>query len=105
MTVFQDGQQIEMEWYWQGAEHVDPQKEANAEKTRLESNTTTLAEVYARQGKDWKKQLEQRAKEKKLIEELMPAPVVEPPKDQDQETDKDQGEDDNDDEKENKGAA
>ena len=50
--------------------HVDPAKEANAQKTRLESNTTTLAAEYARQGKDWETELSQRAKEKQLMAEL-----------------------------------
>jgi len=57
-------------WMWDGAEHVDPLKEANAQTKRLESNTTTLAAEYAKQGLDWESQLRQRAKEKKLIEEL-----------------------------------
>jgi capsid protein len=51
-------------------EHVDPAKEANAQATRLASNTTTLAAEFARQGKDWEVELRQRAKEKKLMAEL-----------------------------------
>jgi len=42
------------QWFWDGHEHVDPAKEANAQATRLASNTTTLAIEYAKQGKDWK---------------------------------------------------
>jgi len=57
-------------WFWDGVEHVDPAKEANAQKTRLESNTTTLAAEYARQGRDWETELRQRAREKELIREL-----------------------------------
>lgn len=59
-----------IKWYWPGQEHVDPQKEATAQKTRLESGTTTLAAEYARQGKDWERELEQRAREQKKMEEL-----------------------------------
>jgi len=57
-------------WFWDGMEHVDPAKEANAQATRLSSFTTTLAHEYARQGKDWEVELRQRAREKKLMEEL-----------------------------------
>jgi len=57
-------------WFWDGHEHVDPLKEANAQKTRLASNTTTLAAEYARQGKDWEQELRQRAKEIALMREL-----------------------------------
>lgn len=57
-------------WFFDGTEHVDPAKEANAQATRLSSNTTTLAAEYARQGKDWEAELHQRAKEKQLMREL-----------------------------------
>jgi len=58
------------QWFFDGVEHVDPAKEANAQATRLTSNTTTLAAEYARQGKDWEVELRQRSKEKKLMAEL-----------------------------------
>lgn len=58
------------QWFYDGTEHVDPAKEANAQKIRLDSNTTTLAAEYARQGKDWETELHQRAKEKQLMDEL-----------------------------------
>jgi capsid protein len=58
------------QWFFDGTEHVDPAKEANAQKIRLESNTTTLATEFARQGKDWETELHQRAKEKQLMAEL-----------------------------------
>jgi capsid protein len=50
-------------WTWDGREHVDPGKEANAAETRLRTHTTTLAHEYAKQGKDWQVELAQRAKE------------------------------------------
>src|SRR5690606_4663797 len=31
------------QWFWDGQEHVDPAKEASAQATRLQNNTTTLA--------------------------------------------------------------
>jgi len=61
---------IKTQWFWPGTEHVDPQKEANGQKTRLANLTTNLAEEWSRQGKDWKKQIAQRAKEVAYCEEL-----------------------------------
>jgi capsid protein len=58
------------QWFWDGFEHVDPSKEANAQETRLKNHTTTLAHEYARQGKDWEMELRQRAKEVELMKEL-----------------------------------
>jgi len=58
------------QWFWDGQEHVDPAKEASAQEKRLKNHTTTLADEYAKQGKDWEVQLRQRAKEKQLMEEL-----------------------------------
>jgi lambda family phage portal protein len=58
------------QWFWDGTEHVDPAKEANAQATRLSNNTTTLANEYARQGRDWETELRQRAKEVALMQEL-----------------------------------
>ncbi len=58
------------QWFWDGQEHVDPAKEANAQRQRLESNTTTLSHEYARQGLDWEAELRQRAREFALMREL-----------------------------------
>ncbi len=58
------------QWFFDGTEHVDPAKEANAQARRLASNTTTLAAEYARQGKDWEVELRQRAAEKRLMQKL-----------------------------------
>lgn len=66
------------QWFWDGHEHVDPQKEANAQATRLASHTTTLADEYARKGQDWETQLRQRAKELALMTELGLAPAAAP---------------------------
>jgi len=57
-------------WNWPGHEHVDPQKEANAQGQRLTNKTTTLAEEWARKGKDWERAMEQIARETKKIMEL-----------------------------------
>jgi lambda family phage portal protein len=58
------------QWFWDGPQHVDPAKEANAQAIRLENNTTTLADEYAREGKDWETQVRQRAREIKLCKKL-----------------------------------
>ena len=67
-------------WFWDGTEHVDPLKEANAQAARLANNTTTLAAEYARQGKDWEEEIQQRGVEVALIKKLglMPPPPVGP---------------------------
>ncbi len=61
---------IAHQWFWDGHEHVDPAKEANAQETRLRNHTTTLAEEYGRRGRDWEVELRQRAKEAALMKEL-----------------------------------
>lgn len=58
------------EWYWDGHEHVDPAKEANAQATKLANHTTTLTHEYARRGIDVRVALETRANELKLMREL-----------------------------------
>jgi lambda family phage portal protein len=58
------------QWFWDGNEHVDPAKEANAQATRLASRTTSLAREYARQGLDWEAELRQIAKERELMDAL-----------------------------------
>jgi capsid protein len=57
-------------WVWDGKEHVDPAKEANAAETRLRTHTTTLAAEYAKAGKQWDVELRQRAEEVALMREL-----------------------------------
>lgn len=63
-------EQIPHVWMWDGFEHVDPAKEANAQATRLASMTTSLAAEYAKQGKDWEVELTQIAKERAKMAEL-----------------------------------
>ena len=57
-------------WTWDGREHVDPSKEANAADIRLRTHTTTLAAEYAKQGKSWEVELQQRAVEVARMKEL-----------------------------------
>lgn len=58
------------QWMWDGFEHVDPAKEANAVATRLANRTTTYAAEYSKLGKDWEYEFQQAAKEQKLMAEL-----------------------------------
>jgi len=72
---------------------VDPQKEANAQATRLASHTTTLADEYARKGQDWEAQLRQRAKELQLMSELglaVASPTSSVPTEDDADVDQDE---------------
>lgn len=57
-------------WFWDGLEHVDPAKEANASDTRLRNCTSTYAQEFAKQGKDWEKEFLQISLEKKRMQEL-----------------------------------
>lgn len=57
-------------WIWQGWEHVDPTKEADAQTIRLANNTTTLSDECSKVGTDWRQVLKQRAAEKALMKEL-----------------------------------
>lgn len=57
-------------WFFDGFEHVDPKKEADAQTVRLANNTTTLADEWGAKGKDWEEQLEQRCREKAKQKEL-----------------------------------
>ena len=64
------------QWFWDGFEHVDPAKEASAQATRLQSNTTTLAAEFAKAGLDWEAELRQRAREVALMRELGLTPTA-----------------------------
>jgi len=70
LSILRQSRSIPHQWFFDGTEHVDPAKEATAQERRLRNNTTTLADEYAKQGKDWEVQLRQRAKEKRLMTEL-----------------------------------
>lgn len=58
------------QWIWEGREHVDPAKEANAQSTRLANLTTSLSEEWANRGKDWEAGVRQIARERALLAEL-----------------------------------
>lgn len=67
---YPDGTEVEHEWMWDGFAHVDPVKEANAQRTRLESKTTTLSEECGADGKDYMKVIRQRAREERIERDI-----------------------------------
>lgn len=75
-----DGFDPAHQWFWDGPEHVDPEKEANAQGKRLSSRTTTYSREFARQGLDWETELRQYAREQELMRELgiLPAEAAAP---------------------------
>jgi len=75
-------------WYWDSFVHVDPLKESNSQRVRLENNTTTLAAECARDGKDYLSVIHQRAKEIKLMRELG-IPIQNDPPQQEEKTEPD----------------
>jgi len=77
------------QWFWDGHEHVDPVKEANAQATRIASNTTTLAQEFALKGQDWEVEVRQRGKEVALLTELGLLPQASQPQPDQPEPDED----------------
>lgn len=57
-------------WIWPHTDDLDMLNAAQVQKLQLESNTTTLANEYARQGKNWKTELEQIQKERAYLKHL-----------------------------------
>ncbi len=58
-------------WYWApGYVHVDPQKDANAQDTRLKNDSTTYAREYASSGCDYEAEFRQGHRERMLKLEL-----------------------------------
>lgn len=61
---------IRCEWFFDGFFHVDPLKEANASRVRLDSLTSTYSDEIGARGLDWEQQLHELAREKALIKDL-----------------------------------
>lgn len=66
---------VTYEWTWPKRPHVDPSKEANAERTSLEIGTTTEIDVLASRGET----LERHIAKKKRIRDEYTAAGLEPP--------------------------
>lgn len=65
-----DAELPEHQWFWDSRAHVDPSKEAAAQRQRLENGTTNLAMEYAHEGLDWEEQVTQRAREIEFMVKL-----------------------------------
>ncbi len=63
-------------WVGPGRGWIDPVKEADAAKIRMDANLSTLEAECAEQGQDWEEVLEQRAAEKAKMKELGLLPEV-----------------------------
>ena len=59
-----------VKWIGAGRGWIDPVKEAQASRIRMENGLSTLEEECASQGLDWEEVLEQRAREQARMEEL-----------------------------------
>jgi lambda family phage portal protein len=68
--IGRDGALPKHAWFFDGFEHVDPVKEANADDIRLQNGSATLSDLYAKTGQDWQQKVEQRAKELQFIGEM-----------------------------------
>jgi len=64
-------------WIGPARGHVDPEKEAKANKLLKDEHVLTLADWTAEHGKDWEAQVEQRAQETEAISAMMPQPEPE----------------------------
>ena len=68
-------------WIGAGRGWVDPLKEAQASRARIDGRISTLERECAEQGLDWEEVLEQQAREQAMMAELgltMPAPAIPP---------------------------
>ncbi|MBQ5631093.1 MAG: phage portal protein, partial [Ruminococcus sp.] len=61
---------IPFSWYFAAPTHIDRQKEASADVMLLKNNCMSLRDYYAKQGRDWRAELEQIAAERRLMQEL-----------------------------------
>lgn len=59
-------------WIAPGMSWIDPQREIKANETALATNQTTLAQICAQNGQDWREVVNQRAEEINYINSLIP---------------------------------
>lgn len=58
-------------WMWPGREHVDPEKESNAQETQLnDSWTTSIQREMAKKGVDWRKLMRERLEAEKYAKKI-----------------------------------
>lgn len=61
------------QWRFYNRPSTNPVDDANAAATNLESQTTTLSDIYGSRGEDWRDKIDQLAEEKKYIAEKLGA--------------------------------
>lgn len=64
------GTKIRRDWFWDGLPHIDPSKETAAQSQLLTIGMSTLADEYAKIGRDWRRAMEQIALERRVCSEL-----------------------------------
>lgn len=60
---------LQHDWTPPGQKWIDPLKEANANRISLATNQSTLAEIAAQTGQDWREIIDQRAREMEYMKE------------------------------------
>lgn len=89
-------------WIGPGRDHIDPLKEAKADRETYDLGVTTLEDLCAERGRDWEEVILQRAEEKKFMERhgLTPDEIIKKPtpaqQQQDQQDQQDTADDNND---------
>lgn len=68
---------LQHDWTPPGMKWIDPLKEANANKVSLATSQTTLAEIAASTGADWKEVVDQRAREIEYMKQKGVIEIVE----------------------------
>jgi len=71
--------EIRREWNWPKRPHVDPQREANAERTGLENGTLTYTDALAARNKDLDTTVATRKREREKLEAAGLPPLPQPP--------------------------
>lgn len=67
------------QWFWDGMESIDPEKDANAAEKRIAVGVSNLSIECAREGRDYEMVLRQRAREVALMDQLGLSPAAPAP--------------------------
>lgn len=70
MADIVDPAKVARTWIWTNRPHVEPLKEANAQKVRLENRTSNLSIECAHDGRDWREVLDQQKREQDYRDEI-----------------------------------
>lgn len=75
LTMYPDLESIPIRWYFASLPSIDRGKDAQADTLLLQNNCMSLRDYYAKQGKDWRQELQQIALERRMMEELNITPT------------------------------